>query len=49
MDYELKAEWHFFHTSHGKNPCNGIGGTVKHLLARASLQNISILKINERC
>ena len=47
MRYELKAEWHFFATSHGKSPCNGIRGTVKCLLARASLQNTSILNINE--
>ena len=37
-DHGLKAEWHFFATSHGKSPCDGIGGTVKHLVARASLQ-----------
>ena len=24
--------------SHGKSPCDGIGGTVKRLVARASLQ-----------
>jgi len=28
----------FFATSHGKSPCDGIGGTVKRLVARASLQ-----------
>jgi len=28
----------FFATSHGKQPCDGIGGTVKHLTAKASLQ-----------
>ena len=27
-----------FATSHGKSPCDGIGGTVKRLTARASLQ-----------
>ena len=37
-DHGLKAEWHFFATSHGKIPCDGIGGTVKRLVARASLQ-----------
>lgn len=36
-DFGLKAEWHFFATSHGKSPCDGIGGTVKRLAARASL------------
>ena len=25
--------------SHGKSPCDGIGGTVKRLVATASLQN----------
>ena len=38
QDYGLPAEWHFFATSHGKSPCDGIGGTVKRLVARASLQ-----------
>ena len=37
-DHGLKAEWHFFATSHGKSPRDGIGGTVKRLVARASLQ-----------
>lgn len=37
-DFGVKAEWHFFATSHGKSPCDGIGGTVKRLVARASLQ-----------
>ncbi len=37
-DFCVCAEWHFFATSHGKGPCDGIGGTVKRLAARASLQ-----------
>jgi len=37
-DFALPAEWHFFATSHGKNACDGVGGTVKRLAARASLQ-----------
>ena len=37
-DFQLSAEWHFFATSHGKNICDGIGGTTKRLAARASLQ-----------
>ncbi|GBN96229.1 hypothetical protein AVEN_174177-1 [Araneus ventricosus] len=36
-DFELKSEWHFFATSHGKSSCDGIGGTVKRLAARTSL------------
>ena len=31
----------------GKSPCDGIGGTVKHLVARASLQNTHILSVRE--
>ena len=46
-DYELKTAWHFFATSHGKSSCHNIGGTVKHLIAKASLQNTPILNINE--
>ena len=37
-DFNIDAEWHFFATSHGKSPCDGIGGTVKREAARASLQ-----------
>ena len=29
-----------FATSHGKQPCDGIGGTVKHLTAKVSLQRL---------
>jgi len=38
VDFGIDAEWHFFATSHGKGPCDGLGGTVKRLAARASLQ-----------
>lgn len=37
-DFGIRAEWHFFATAHGKGPCDGIGGTVKRMAARASLQ-----------
>ncbi|KAG1665452.1 PH-interacting protein [Nymphon striatum] len=37
-DFGLEAEWNFFATSHGKSACDGIGGTVKRLLTKASLQ-----------
>ena len=37
-DFGLEAEWHFFTTSHGKNECDSLGGTVKRTAARASLQ-----------
>ena len=38
-DFGLDCEWNFFATSHGKNTCDGIGGTVKWLVPRASLQS----------
>ena len=37
-DFGVPAEWHFSATSHGKVACDGVGGTVKRLAARASLQ-----------
>lgn len=37
-DFGIPAEWHFSATSHGKGACDGLGGTVKRLAARASLQ-----------
>ena len=37
-DFRMKAEWHFFATSQGKNVCDGVGGSIKRLAARASLQ-----------
>lgn len=37
-DFEVEAEWEFFATSHGKSACDGLGGTVKRLAAKASLQ-----------
>ncbi len=37
-DFGVSAEWHFSATSHGKGACDGVGGTVKCLAARASLQ-----------
>ena len=37
-DFGIDAEWHFPATSHGKGACDGLGGTVKRLAARTSLQ-----------
>lgn len=37
-DFGCDAEWHFFATSHGKGPSDGLGGTVKREARRASLQ-----------
>lgn len=35
-DFKVKAEWHFFPTSHGKGPCDGIGGNIKRMARDAS-------------
>ena len=37
-DFGLVAEWNFLATSHGKTACDGIGGTVKLPVTKASLQ-----------
>lgn len=37
-DFNLKAVWSFFATSHGKSECDGIGGTAKRLARKESLQ-----------
>ena len=37
-DFKVHGMWTFFATSHGKSPCHGIGGTIKGLITRASLQ-----------
>ncbi|XP_045024477.1 uncharacterized protein LOC116922580 isoform X1 [Daphnia magna] len=36
-DHGVPAVWHFWATCHGKNACDGVGGTVKRLARRASL------------
>ena len=37
-DFGILAEWHFYATYRGKGACDGVGGSVKRLAARASLQ-----------
>ena len=38
QDFSLDASWSFFVTSHGKSPCNGVGGMEKRALTQASLK-----------
>jgi len=38
-EFGIDAEWHYFATSHGKSACDGVGGTVKRLARKASLQS----------
>jgi len=42
-DFDVRAEWHFFATAHGKGACDGIGGCVKKNAYRASLQDKTIV------
>ena len=37
-DFGMPAKWHFFATSHGKRPSDGVGGSIKRSAAQASLQ-----------
>lgn len=37
IDFGYECEWHFHATSHGKGPCDGIGGTLKRTATRVSL------------
>ena len=37
QDFGINATWNFFATSHGKSPCDGLGGTIKRKLANESL------------
>lgn len=49
-DFGVAAEWHFFATSHGKGPCDGVAGTFKRAAAQASLQrpyDNQITNVNE--
>ena len=39
QDFNFKASWSFFATSHGKSPCNGIGGMIKRKVTQASLKH----------
>jgi hypothetical protein len=41
-DFNSEVVWNYFASSHGKDPCDGIGGTVKRLAAKASLQHVGV-------
>ena len=44
-EFGVKAEWNFFASSHGKGACDGIGGTVKRLAKKESLQRVESQRI----
>ena len=35
-----QVSWHFFATSHGKGPIDGLGGTIKHRISEYSMVNL---------
>ena len=39
MDEGVKANWHFFATSHGKGAVDGVGGSVKRIVSREMKAN----------
>jgi hypothetical protein len=46
-DFKVRGKWHFFTTSHGKFPCDGIDGTLKRLARWASLQGTANIQTPE--
>lgn len=45
-DFDIKTEWNFFSTSHGKSTCDGRGGCLKRGADRAIMQAINERFIN---
>lgn len=45
-DFGINCEWHFHATAHGKGACDGVGGTVKRMARRASLNRSIDCPIN---
>ena len=40
-NYGLDLMWNFFGTSHGKSPCDGVGGATKRLARQKNLQAVN--------
>ena len=38
VNFGFEVEWHCLATPHGKGPCNGVGGLLKRMATKASLQ-----------
>ena len=52
IDFDVECEWHFFATSRGKSACDGIGGVMKKMTAKARLQKPfenQILTLQDMC
>jgi hypothetical protein len=40
-------DWHFFATSHGKGPCDALGGSVKRMVRQAVMSHKDIVQSAE--
>ena len=38
QDFKISVNWNFFATSHGKSPCDDLGGAIKRKLTNESLK-----------
>ena len=45
--FGIEAEWHFFATSHGKGACDGVGGIIKRIIRKESLQRLYKNQLND--
>ena len=46
-DFNVAVEWVFFATSHGKSPCDGIGGTIQQTATKAEI--LTLVQLIEFC
>ena len=42
QDFRPNAAWNFFAKSHGKSPCDGLGGAIKRKLRTESLSRTTV-------
>ena len=42
--FGVAATWHYFEKGHGKGPCDGVGGAVKHGAGQAAKHGVPIVK-----
>jgi hypothetical protein len=43
MDFGIEVDWNFFASSHGKNACDGLTGTIKRLAAKAQCISSAVI------
>lgn len=47
-DFGINAEWHFFATSHGKSPCDALGGAFKRNARNHNMKYVNDQKLNAK-